>query len=321
MPVRRRLLGALPLLALPTVLRAEAAWPGRAVRLVVPFPAGGATDAVGRALADRLSQIFGQPVVVDNRAGAAGNIGAEHVAHTDDDHTLLLTTTGIASSNQFLYGRMPFRQEDLQPVALASVVANGILVHPSVQANSLQELLALAKRQPGALSYGTPGNGTTGHLCSELLQARTGTELLHVPFRGTSGVVPELLAGRLQMAIDNLPAYLPHVREGRMRLLAVTSRDRWFAAPDTPTVRESGVEGFEGVAWFGVQVPARMPRERAERLSAQVVEACNDPALVARLREVGSETRPLGRDAFQRFIAEETEKWREVIRVSGVRLD
>lgn len=318
---RRALLGALPLLAAPTILSAQPAWPNRPVRLVVPFQGGGATDVTARVLAERLSQTLGQPMIIDNRAGAGGNIGAELVAKSDDGHTLLMTTIGTASINQFLYSRMPFRPEELQAVAMVNLVTNGVLVNASVSANSLQELVAMAKRDPGGLSYGTPGNGTSGHLCAELLKVRTGIDLLHVPFRGTGGVIPELLAGRLQVAIDNLPAYLPYVREGRMKLLAVTSRDRWFSVLEAPTVREAGIDGFEAVAWFGVQAPARMPRTQVERLSALILEACVEPAVQTRLRDVGSEPRPLGPEAFQRFIEEENAKWREVVRVSGARLD
>ncbi|HEY4254223.1 MAG TPA: tripartite tricarboxylate transporter substrate binding protein [Roseomonas sp.] len=318
---RRTLLGALPLLAAPATLRAQPAWPNRAVRLVVPFTGGGATDVTARVIAERLQQALGQPVVIDNRPGAGGNIGAELVAKSDDGHTLLMTTIGTASINQFLYSRMPFRQTDLQAVALVNLVANGILVSSNVPANTLQELVALAKRDPGGLSYGTPGNGTSGHLCAELLKVRTGIDLLHVPFRGSAGVIPELMAGRLQVAIDNLPPYLPYVREGRMKLLAVTSRERWFAAPDAPTAMEAGVEGFEAVAWFGIQAPARMPRAQVERLASLTLAACAEPAVLTRLRDVGSEPHPLGPAEFQRFIEAENVKWQEVVRVSGAHLD
>jgi tripartite-type tricarboxylate transporter receptor subunit TctC len=318
---RRALLGALPLLAAPAALRAQPAWPNRPVRLVVPFQGGGATDVTARVLAERLSQTLGQPMIVDNRAGAGGNIGAELVVRSDDGHTLLMATIGTASINQFLYRRMPFRQDELQAVALVNQVANGIMVNAEVPARTLAELIALAKRDPGALGYGTPGNGTSGHLCAELLKSRAGIDLLHIPFRGTGGVIPELLAGRLQVAVDNLPAYLPHIREGRVRLLAVTSRGRWFPVPDAPTVVEAGVPDFEAVAWFGVQAPARMPRPQVDRLSTLIQEACAEPAIQAKLREIGSEPRPLGPEAFQRYIEEENVKWREVVRVSGATLD
>lgn len=319
---RRAALGALPLLAAPLPLAAQPAWPNRPIRLVVPFQGGGATDVTARVIAERLSTTLGQPMVVDNRAGAGGNIGAEHVAKSDPDgHVLLMGTIGTATINQFLYSRMPYRQEDLVPVALVNQVANGIIVNPDVRATNLAELIALAKAQPGALNYGTPGNGTSGHLSGEYLKTRAGIDLQHVPFRGTGGVIPELLAGRVQVAVDNLPAYLPHVAAGRLRLLCVTSRNRWFSVPETPTVAESGIAGFEAVAWFGIQAPARTPRPVIERLSAAVLQAVAEPAIQAKLREVGSEPRPLGPAEFGAFIAAENEKWREVVRVAGARLD
>ena len=319
---RRAALGALPLLAAPLPLAAQPAWPNRPIRLVVPFQGGGATDVTARVIAERLSTTLGQPMVVDNRAGAGGNIGAEHVAKSDPDgHVLLMGTIGTATINQFLYSRMPYRQEDLVPVALVNQVANGIIVNPDVRATNLAELIALAKAQPGALNYGTPGNGTSGHLSGEYLKTRAGIDLQHVPFRGTGGVSPELLAGRVQVAVDNLPAYLPHVAAGRLRLLCVTSRNRWFSVPETPTVAESGIAGFEAVAWFGIQAPARTPRPVIERLSAAVLQAVAEPAIQAKLREVGSEPRPLGPAEFGAFIAAENEKWREVVRVAGARLD
>ncbi|WP_237215774.1 Bug family tripartite tricarboxylate transporter substrate binding protein [Falsiroseomonas oryziterrae] len=320
---RRAMMGAA--LALPALsqARAQGAWaPSRPVRLVVPFQGGGATDLTARLLAERLSPVLGQPVVVDNRPGAGGNLGADLVAKSDPDgHTLLMCTIGTASINQFLYSRMPYRPEELAAVALVNLVANGILVNPNVPARSFQEFVAHARANPGRLNYGTPGNGTSGHMSGEYLKVRAGIDLTHVPYRGTGGVIPDLISGTLQVAVDNLPAYIPHVREGRVRLLAVTSRDRWFTDPEVPTVIESGIAGFEAVAWFGVQAPARMPAAAQERYAAAIQEIMRDPAMIARLREIGSEPRFLGPAAFEAFIRAENEKWREVVRVSGAKLD
>ncbi len=323
MPVRRRLLLG-STLALPSIGRAVAQpWaPSRPVRLVVPFQGGGATDLTARLIGERLAAMLGQPVVVDNRPGAGGNLGADIVAKADPDgHTLLMCTIGTASINQFLYSRMPFRPEDLAAVALVNLVANGILVNPSVPAQDFAGFLAHAKADPGRLNYGTPGNGTSGHLSGEYLKVRAGIDMTHVPYRGTGGVVPDLIGGNIQVAVDNLPAYLPHVREGRLRLLAVTSRDRWFAAPETPTVAEGGVSGFEAVAWFGVQAPGRTPPAILNRYAEAVLSIVRDPASQARLRDLGSEPRPLGPAEFEAFIREENAKWQEVVRVSGARLD
>ena len=319
---RRAALGALPLLAAPAALHAQAPWPSRPIRLIVPFQAGGATDVTGRVIAEQLSSALGQPVVVENRAGAGGNIGADAVAKAEPDgYTLLMATIGTATINHFLYSRMPFRQEDLAAIALISLVANGVMVNAQVPARSLAELIALAKREPGALNYATPGNGTSGHLSAEYLKTLAGIDITHVPFRGTGGVIPELLAGRVQIAIDNLPAYLPHIAAGTVRLLAVTSGERWFSVPQAPTVAESGFPGFEAVAWFGLQAPARTPRPIIERIAEAAIAAVGKPDVQAKLREVGNEPRALGPAAFDRFIAAENEKWRDVVRRSGARLD
>jgi tripartite-type tricarboxylate transporter receptor subunit TctC len=324
---RRALLGAAAFLATPGLLRAQPAWPNRPMRLVVPFQAGGATDVTGRVIAERLGEMLGQPMVVDNRPGAGGNIGADAVAKAEPDgHTLLMATIGTASINQFLYKRMPFdAQKDLAPVALVNEVANGVIVNAEVPAKSLPELIALAKKDPGALTYGTPGNGTSGHLSAELLKSRAGIDLLHVPYRGTGGVIPEILAGRLQVAVDNLPSYLPHLQSGALRLLAVTSKERWFTAPEVPTVAEAGADlglrGFEAVAWFGVQAPAKTPKPVIDRLSATLLQALSEEPVRAKLREVGSAPRPLGPEAFAQFITAENAKWSEVVKISGATLD
>jgi tripartite-type tricarboxylate transporter receptor subunit TctC len=319
---RRALLGAT--LALPALgsARAQGWAPTRPVRLVVPFQGGGATDLTARLLAERMGPMLGQPVVVDNRPGAGGNVGAEVVARSDPDgHTLLMCTIGTASINQFLYARLPFRPEDLSAVALVNLVANGIVVNPSVPARDFAAFVAYAKANPGRLNYGTPGNGTSGHMSGEYLKVRAGIDITHVPYRGTGGVIPDLLSGTLQVAVDNLPAYIPHIREGRMRLLAVTSKDRWFTNPEVPTVIESGIAGFEAVAWFGVQAPGRTPPAILNRYAEAILEISRDPAVIARQREIGAEPRPLGPAAFEAFIQEENAKWREVVRVSGAKLD
>ncbi|MEN0076588.1 MAG: tripartite tricarboxylate transporter substrate-binding protein, partial [Paracraurococcus sp.] len=265
--------------------------------------------------------------VIENRAGAGGNLGADAVAKAaPDGHTLLMATIGTASINQFLYQKLPYDpQKDLAPIALVNEVANGIIVDARVPAQSLAELVALAKGDPGGMNYGTPGNGTSGHLCGELLKSRAGIDLQHVPYRGTGAVIPELLAGRLQVAVDNLPAYLPHLASGALRLLAVTSKERWFTAPETPTVAEAGatlgLKGFEAVAWFGLQAPAKVPRPVIEAVAGATLRALGEAPVQAKLREIGSAPRPMGPEEFGRFIASENAKWSEVVRISGARLE
>ncbi len=326
MPLYRRGLIA-SALALPPLSRVHAqgsgSWaPTRPVRIVVPFQGGGATDLTARLFAERLGPMLGQPVVVDNRPGAGGNVGAELVARSDPDgHTLLMCTIGTASINQYLYSRMPYRPEDLAALALVNLVANAVVVTPGLPVQDFAGLIAYAKANPGRLNVGSPGNGTSGHLCGEYLKAETGAELTHVPYRGTGGLIPDLISGQLQVAIDNLPAYLPHVREGRLRMLAVTSRDRWFAVPEVPTVIESGVPGFEAVAWFGMQAPARTPAHIMEHYARAIAAISRDPQVVQRQREIGAEPSYLGPAEFEAFIRAENNKWREVVRRSGAKLE
>ncbi|WP_439595667.1 Bug family tripartite tricarboxylate transporter substrate binding protein [Falsiroseomonas sp.] len=303
--------------------QSQSPWaPSRPVRIVVPFQGGGATDLTARLLAERLTPMLGQPVVVDNRPGAGGNLGADMVAKADPDgHTLLMCTIGTASINQFLYSRMPYRAEDLAAVALANLVANGIMVNANLPVRNFTEFLAYAKANPGRLNYGTPGNGTSGHLCGEYLKVRAGIQMTHVPYRGTGGVIPDLIAGNIDVAVDNLPAYLPQARDGRMKILAVTSMERWFALPDVPTVQEAGISGFEAVAWFGVQAPARMPRPILQRYATAIAEISRIPEVVERQRSIGAEPHPLGPEEFAAFIAAENTKWQEVVRLAGARLD
>ena len=328
-PIRRRTaLLALPALAAPSVLRAQGAnpaigYPGRPIRMIVPFPAGGATDLTARVVCERMATLLGQPVVIDNRPGAGGNIGTEMVAKAEPDgYTLLTCTIGTASINQFLYTRLAYDPaKDLTSVALINEVANVIAVGANSPYRTLQDLLAAAKAKPGELNYGTPGNGTSGHLCGEYLKTKAGVNLTHIPYRGTSQIIPDLLGGRLDLSVDNLPGYLPHIKEGRLRALAVTAGERWFSLPEVPTVKEAGVPDFEAVAWFGFQAPSRVPKPVVEKLAATVVSIVAEPTTADRLREIGSNPKALTPPEFDRYIAAENAKWREVVRTAGAKLD
>jgi tripartite-type tricarboxylate transporter receptor subunit TctC len=320
---RRSALLALPALAAPSLLRAQPAYPSRPIRMVVPFPAGGATDLTARVVCEKLAAQFGQPVVVDNRPGAGGNIGTEMVTKAEPDgYTLLTFTIGTASINQFLYTRLPFDpNKDVTSVALINEVANVIAVGTDSPFRTLKDLLDGARAKPGDINFASPGNGTSGHLCGEFLKFRTGVDITHIPYRGTASIIPDVLAGRCQVAIDNLPGYLPHLQAGRMRALAVTSAERWFSLPDVPTVKEAGVPDFEAVAWFGFQAPARTPRPIVEKLAQAVVGIVNDPAVGERLREIGSTPKALGPADLDRYIAAENAKWGAVAKAAGAKLD
>ena len=327
---RRALLGASALLsaaALPALRRAalaqgDAAWPTRPVRIVVPFPAAGTTDLLARILADALGPRLGQPVVVENRAGAGGNIGADAVAKSNDGHTLLMATIGTAAINYGLYrNTMPYKPEDLAAVSNMAAVPNVIIASLNVDARTLQDAVALAKRRREGLTIGSSGNGTSLHLTGELLKQAAGIDLVHVPFRGSGPMLTEVIAGRVDLAVDNLPSSLGHIRDGRLRALAVTTERRAPALPDTPTTREAGFPAVDAVAWFGIQVPARTPKPVIDRLASEIQAAVRDPAIRAKIEEQGAE--PVGDtpEQFEAYIKREIARWGEVVRRANVSLD
>jgi tripartite-type tricarboxylate transporter receptor subunit TctC len=325
MPVSRRaVIGAA--LAAPAIAKAQlhTAYPSRPVRVIVPFTAAGATDAVGRITAERLGALLGGTFVVENRAGAGGTVGSEAVAKSEPDgYTLLIGTIAVSSIGAHLYPRLAFDPiRDFANIAYTSHVANGVIVRADLPAKTLAELLAMAKARPGQVTYGTPGNGTSGHLSGEYLKYRAGVDLQHVPYRGSAGAVTDLVAGRLDICIDNLPAYLPHIREGKLRLLAVTTAERWFATPDVPTVAEAAdLPGYAATPWWGLQAPAGTPRPILEKLAEATVTAFREPETAARLRGIGIEAHPLPLEQFDRLIASEHAKWGEVIRAAHIRAE
>jgi tripartite-type tricarboxylate transporter receptor subunit TctC len=330
-PTRRRtLLGvsALAATALPGPRGAAlaqgdaAAWPTRPVRIVVPFPAGGTTDLLARVLSEPLGVRLGQPVVVENRGGAGGNIGADAVAKSTDGHTLLMATIGTAAINYGLYRTtMPYKPEDLAAVSNVAAVPNVFIAAPNLEARTLPEAVALAKRRRDGLTIGSSGNGSSLHLTGELLKQATGIELVHVPFRGSGPMLTEVIAGRVDLAVDNLPSSLGHIRDGRLRALAVTGEKRAPALPDTPTAREAGFPEVDAVAWFGIQVPARTPKPVVQRLATEIAAAVRDPAVRAKIEEQGAE--PIGDtpEQFEAYIRREIARWGEVVRRANVTLD
>jgi len=329
-PRRALLAGGASLLAAPGVLRAqEAPWPSRPVRLVVPFPPAGTTDITGRVAAEMLGPRLGQTVVVENRAGATGNIGAEHVARSEPDgYTLLLCTISTASINYALWGaRMPLKPEDLAAVALLIRVPNVVFVPASSPFRTAGELIAAAKERPGRLNYGSSGSGGSPHMTMEMLKFRSGTDMTHVPFRGAGPMLVEAVAGRLDAGCDNMPSCIGHIRDGRLRALAVSGAERASSLPDVPTLAEAGVRDFEATAWFGVQAPARTPPAVIARLGAELDAITRDAAYRARIAELGGAPPALTPEggttpqAFEAFIRAEIAKWAEVVRVSGAKVD
>jgi tripartite-type tricarboxylate transporter receptor subunit TctC len=321
-------LGAAPAL-LPSTGRAQAWAPSRPVRIVVGFTPAGTTDIAARLLSEPLGRRLGQQVVVENRPGAGGNIGNQIVAQADPDgHTLLMQTISGGAINYSLYGpRMPIKPEELAAVGLMLRVPNAIFVNPNLPVRTLRELVDYAKARPGRLNIGSSGAGTSLHMTGELLKLEAGIDLTHVPFRGAGPMLQETIAGRVEVAVDNLPSVIGHLREGRLRPIAVTTRERTPAMPDVPTTAEGGLPGVEATAWFGLQAPARTPQPIIQRISDELNAIIREPDMQRRLADLGGMAPNLTPDGgtspetFDAFIKAEIAKWGEVVRRSGATAD
>ncbi|MCO6414933.1 tripartite tricarboxylate transporter substrate binding protein [Siccirubricoccus sp. KC 17139] len=327
---RRTLLAAAPaLLAAPALRAQDANWPNRTIRLVVPFTPAGTTDIAARILAERLTHRLGQHVVVENRAGAGGNVGSDFVAKSEPDgYTLLMATVSSGGINYSLYGsRMPYKPEDLAACGLMLQVPNLIFVTNSLPVRTLKELVDYARANPGKLNNGSSGAGTSLHLTGELLKTVAGIQMQHVPFRGAGPMLQEVIAGRIEVAVDNLPSVIGHIRDGRLRPLAVTTKQRTPALPDVPTTAEAGFPDVEATAWFGIQVPARTPRPIIERLGREIDAAVKEPETKAKIADLGGMPPGLTPDGgtspetFEAFIKAEIAKWGEVVRKSGATVE
>ena len=330
--MRRSLLAAAAALATlvigPVAAQTSAAFPSKPVRIVVPFPAGGTTDIVARLLATELHKSLGQPVIVENRGGAGGNIGSEAVAKSPPDgHTLLMATVGTHAINLPLFEhnrqRLPYHPlNDFVAVTNVAAVPNVLVVHPSLPVNTVAEFITYAKSRPGQLNMASSGNGTSIHLTGELFKSLTGTFMLHLPYRGSAPALQDLIAGNTQVMFDNLPSALPHIRSGRLKALAVTSRERSAALPSVPTIEEAaGLKGFDASAWFGLLAPAGTPREAVARIQQEVARILATPEM--RERFAGQGAVPVGNtpEQFGAFIRAEIDKWARVVKFSGAKID
>lgn len=314
---------AAPALATPARGRAQAAWPDRSVRLVVPFTPGGTTDLLARALGAELGETFGQPFVVENRGGAGGTIGTEIVARAaPDGYALLMGHIGTLAVNPALYQGLSFDTATaFTPVALAAIVPNILAVHPGVAARTAAEFVALARARPRTITYGSGGNGSAAHIATAAFCLATGIELEHVPYRGTAPMLADLLGGTIQATLTGAPAVLPPARAGQIRALGVSSIARLASAPDLPTLAEAGWPGFEAVQWYGLVAPAGTPRAVVERLNAACIRALTSDRLRPRLAAEGAEAAPGSPEAFGAFIATERLRWGEVVRRASLRPD
>ncbi|HVR53811.1 MAG TPA: tripartite tricarboxylate transporter substrate binding protein [Pseudorhodoferax sp.] len=304
-------------------LAQTANWPTRPVRVVVPFPPGGATDIVGRAIAERLQATLGQPFVIENKAGASGNIGVADVARaTPDGYTLVVGAAQTLTINPQLFGNLPFDpQKDLAPVAVVASVPNVLLASNKLPVKTPQELVAYARQNVGRLNYGSSSTGGTPHLSGELFKSMTGTFIVHVPYRGSAPAMQDLVGGQIDLMFDNLPAALPQIRAGTVRALAVTTLQRSVSAPDLPTLDESGLKGFDSQGWFALLAPAGTPQSVLQRLNTAVNEILTTPEFRERLLKVGAD--PVGGsiEEFRQRLRTETERWGGVIRAAGVKAE
>lgn len=299
---------------------AQQEFPTKTVRIIVPFAPGGSTDIFARYIAEKLAPAFGKPVVVENRAGASGNIGAEAVAHAPPDgHTLLMATTGVMAINNALFANMPFdAAKDLEPVIFAASITNVLVVARDFPAKSAAELIAMAKAKPGSLSFGSSGAGSSTHLSSELFKSMAGIDMLHVPYKGSSQAIADLLGGRISMLIDNMPGAIGFINDGRLRALGVTGSQRSPALPDVPTIAESAIPGYESLSWSGIAAPAGTPKEVIARLNREIAAVLAQPDIREKFAQAGADTIGGSPQQFADHIRSEREKWSKLIRDRGI---
>lgn len=321
---KRTFLAATAMVACLTAPWAHAdTWPARPIRLVAPFPPGGAADLFARLIGTELSQALNQPVIVDNRPGAGGNIAAREVTMAAaDGYTLFLGTIGTNAINPTLYGNLPYdTRKAFIPVAMVGEIPNVLVVNTAVPVKSVAELTALAKSKPGQLNVGSSGNGSSIHLSAELYKHLARVHILHVPYRGGAAALTDLMGGRLDLMFDNLPTSLPHIAKGTLRPLAITGPRRSPLLPDVPTMVEAGVRGYESVAWSGLFVPAGTPAAIVERLNAEVIKVLQSDKVKARYRDLGADAPPMKQPEFAAFVQKEYDKWAQIVKVAGAKAE
>jgi tripartite-type tricarboxylate transporter receptor subunit TctC len=309
-------------LAAPLAVLAQA-YPAKPIRYVVPFPPGGATDTLARAIAQKLSESMGQPVVIDNRPGAGGNIGIEAAVRSPaDGYTIVTVATATVAINPTLYRNLSFDAgRDLTPVAFIAYVPNILVVNPSVPAGTLSELIAYLKANPGKVNYASPGSGNSSHLAGEMFKQRAGVEITHVPYKGDAPAFTDLVGGQVQMMFAIMVTAVPHVKSGRLKPIALAGLQRAPSLPDVPTLSESGLPGFDAGAWFGVMAPAGTPKDIVSRLNVEINKALQSQEVRDRLTPLGAAPTTMTPDQFSALVAKEREKWGKLVRDSGAQVD
>jgi tripartite-type tricarboxylate transporter receptor subunit TctC len=302
---------------------AFAAYPDKPIKLIIGFPAGGPLDQHARLLADKLQAVLGQPLIVDYKSGAGGVVGAESVAKSaPDGYTIMLANTGVMVINEALYSKLPYNTlKDFVPLARTAMQPLALLVNPKVPANNLKEFMAYAKSRPGQVNYGSAGNGGISHLVPEMFKTATGLFMVHIPYRGSAPAFTDLMAGQVQFMAESIPQAANYHKQGKVRALAVTSKERNPALPDVPTVIEAGIKGFEVVGFYGFLAPAGTPKDVVAKLSDAFKQVLSNPEIKTRMISQGADPAFLGSDDFAQFLAVETPRWAAAVKASGARMD
>lgn len=320
---RMRLLVALLLLLASALPSGAQGYPDKPIRLVIPFPAGGGADSMARPLAQKLTTQLGQPVVLDHKSGAGGTIAAETAAAASPDgYTLMFATLGTHAINPSLYAKLRYDPvKDFVPVALTHVAPRVLVVHPSVPAQNVKELLALAKAKPGTLTFGSSGNGGVNHLAGELMKSMAGVDMIHVPYKGAAPAAVDLLGNRLSMVFDSIVVWSDHIKTGKVRALGVSSAQRSAALPNVPSIAEAGLPGFDVANWLGVLAPAKTPAAIVAKLNAELRSAMTDPDMRQQMAAVGVDPATSTPQEFGDIIRKDIAKWAVVVKATGARLD
>ena len=313
---------AVTLLAVQSAGAQAVKYPDKPIRIVVAYTPAGATDILARTIGQKMNEAWGQPVITDNRPGANGNIGTEYAAKaTPDGYTLLMVTAGTHGINPGLYRKLGFDAvKDFAPVSLVAMVPNIFVINNAVPAKDLKEFIAYLKANPGKFNYGSPGNGSTAHLSMELFKTMTGTNMQHIPYKGSAGVLADVIGGQIIATMDNMPPYVPQVKAGKVRAIAVSTTHRSPAVPDVPTVAEAGVPGYDSGAWFGLVAPANTPKDIVDKLSRETARILKLPDVSARLADLGAEAVGGTPEQFAAHIKSEIAKWAKVIKDANVEL-